>query len=79
MHHERRCLLCGHSLGEHFKLPFLRLISYVHIYDVMRAFILLYEHPTAKGRYICSSVDASLGDVVNLITKRYPEFKIPTE
>lgn len=65
--------------GELFKLPFLTRLSYVHTEDVVRAFIFLYENPTAKGRHICSAVDASIGEVASLICSSHPEFKIPTD
>eukprot|EP00250_Pteridium_aquilinum_P017585 c23698_g2_i3 orf=147-1166(+) len=65
--------------GELFKLPFLVRLSYVHTDDVVRAFIFLYENPEANGRYICSAVDASITEVVNIIRTRHPEFKIPTD
>nr|QFQ61498.1 dihydroflavonol 4-reductase [Dryopteris erythrosora] len=65
--------------GELFKLPFLARMSYIHTDDLVRAFIFLYENPEASGRYICSAVDASITEVVNIISSRYPEFKIPTD
>ncbi|XP_030527010.1 dihydroflavonol 4-reductase [Rhodamnia argentea] len=51
----------------------------VHTDDLCEAHIFLFEHPEAKGRYICSSHDASLLEVANLLRKRYPEYDVPTE
>ncbi|MCO5601374.1 hypothetical protein L7F22_055494 [Adiantum nelumboides] len=66
-------------IGDLFKLPFLMRMSYVHTEDIVRAFIFLYEKPEASGRFICSAVDASLSEVVNILSSRHPEFQIPTD
>lgn len=65
--------------GDLFRLPFQKRMSYVHIEDVVRAFMFLYETPAAKGRHICSAADASIGEIAHLISSRHPEFKIPTD
>ncbi|KAI5078685.1 hypothetical protein GOP47_0006356 [Adiantum capillus-veneris] len=65
--------------GEVFKLPFLMRMSYVHTDDIARAFLFLYEKAEASGRYICSSVDASISEVVHILSSRHPEFQIPTD
>ncbi|KAL3734183.1 hypothetical protein ACJRO7_023518 [Eucalyptus globulus] len=52
---------------------------FVHTDDLCESHIFLFEHPEAKGRYICSSHDASIVEVANLLRKKYPEYDIPTE
>lgn len=52
---------------------------FVHTDDLCESHIFLFEHPEAKGRYICSSHDASILEVANLLRKKYPEYDIPTE
>ncbi|GER27969.1 dihydroflavonol 4-reductase [Striga asiatica] len=53
--------------------------QYVHVDDLCEAHILLFEHPTAQGRYICSSDDATIYDLANMIREKWPEYHIPTE
>uniref|UniRef100_A0A161ZW07 Dihydroflavonol 4-reductase n=1 Tax=Daucus carota subsp. sativus TaxID=79200 RepID=A0A161ZW07_DAUCS len=53
--------------------------QYVHLDDLCESQIFLYEHPTAQGRYICSSHDATIHDVVKLIREKWPEYNVPTE
>ncbi|XP_030446875.2 dihydroflavonol 4-reductase [Syzygium oleosum] len=52
---------------------------FVHTDDLCESHIFLFEHPEAKGRYICSSHDATILDIANLLRKKYPEYDIPTE
>ncbi|KAL1569486.1 alcohol dehydrogenase (NADP(+)) [Salvia divinorum] len=47
--------------------------------DLCEAHIFLFEHPKAEGRYICSSHDATIYDIANLIREKWPEYSIPTE
>lgn len=53
--------------------------QYVHLDDLCKAHIFLYEHPKAEGRYICSSDDATIYDLVKLIGEKWPEYNVPTE
>lgn len=53
--------------------------QYVHLDDLCESHIFLYEHPTAQGRYICSTHDATIHDVVKLIREKWPEYDVPTE
>ncbi|KAL8098047.1 dihydroflavonol 4-reductase [Apium graveolens] len=53
--------------------------QYVHLDDLCESHIFLYEHPTAQGRYICSSHDATIHDFVKLIIEKWPEYNVPTE
>ncbi|KAK6150636.1 hypothetical protein DH2020_015568 [Rehmannia glutinosa] len=53
--------------------------QFVHVDDLCEAHILLFEHPAAEGRYICSSHDATIYDIANMIREKWPEYHIPTE
>ncbi|CAL5192540.1 unnamed protein product [Lathyrus oleraceus] len=50
----------------------------VHVDDVARTHIFLFEHPNPKGRYNCSPFIAPLEEVVQILSPKYPEFNIPT-
>ncbi|BBN01218.1 protein MpDFR-like5 [Marchantia polymorpha subsp. ruderalis] len=49
----------------------------VDVRDVAAAMILLYETPSASGRYICAESYAPLSDVMNLVAQLYPRHNIP--
>ncbi|XP_028754156.1 vestitone reductase isoform X2 [Neltuma alba] len=49
----------------------------VHVDDVARAHIFLFEHPNPKGRYNCSKCFATTETVAEIVSAKYPEFKIP--
>ncbi|PON58670.1 NAD(P)-binding domain containing protein [Trema orientale] len=51
----------------------------VHIDDVASAHIYLFENPSAKGRYICSSDELSLIEMSEFLSAKYPDFQIPTK
>ncbi|XP_071913534.1 dihydroflavonol 4-reductase-like [Coffea arabica] len=51
--------------------------QFVHVDDLCEAHIFLYEDPTAEGRYICSSHDATIHDLAKLIAEKWPEYSIP--
>lgn len=51
----------------------------MHLDDLCNAHIYLYEHPDAKGRYICSSHAATIVEVAKLLRGKYPEFNVPIE
>ncbi|KAL8491341.1 hypothetical protein ACS0TY_023100 [Phlomoides rotata] len=53
--------------------------QFVHVDDICKAHIFLFEKPTAQGRYICSSDDATIYDIANLIREKWSEYHIPTE
>ncbi|XP_051151788.1 dihydroflavonol 4-reductase-like [Andrographis paniculata] len=53
--------------------------QFVHVDDLCEAHIFLLEHPTAEGRFICSSHDATIYDIANLIKQKWPEYQIPNE
>ncbi|KAL0347874.1 UNVERIFIED_CONTAM: Vestitone reductase [Sesamum calycinum] len=52
--------------------------SLVHVDDVVRAHIHLFEYPKAKGRYICSATDITIAKLHDFLSTRYPQYNIPT-
>ncbi|KAK9053903.1 hypothetical protein SSX86_024978 [Deinandra increscens subsp. villosa] len=55
----------------------LRRAPFVHVDDVASAHIYLFEHPTAKGRYICSKTEVPIEELYKLLSTKYPEYNIP--
>lgn len=53
--------------------------AYVHVKDVALAHILLYETPSASGRYLCAESVLHRGEVVEILAKLFPEYPIPTK
>lgn len=53
--------------------------AYVHVKDVALAHILLFETPSASGRYLCAESVLHRGEVVENLTKFFPEYPIPTK
>uniref|UniRef100_A0AAU7NIZ1 Flavanone 4-reductase n=1 Tax=Saraca asoca TaxID=1073321 RepID=A0AAU7NIZ1_9FABA len=53
--------------------------QFVHLDDLCLSHIYLYEDPKARGRYICSSHDATIHEVSKLLRDKYPEYNIPTK
>ena len=51
----------------------------VHVDDVARAQIFLFEHPEAKGRYNCSSLATTVKNASELLSTKYPELQKPKE
>nr|APG32494.1 dihydroflavonol-4-reductase 2 [Freesia hybrid cultivar] len=49
----------------------------VHLDDLCAAHIYLLNHPEAKGRYICSSHDATIYDLARMLRERHPWCSIP--
>ncbi|XP_020219963.1 vestitone reductase [Cajanus cajan] len=50
----------------------------VHGDDVARAHIFLLEHPNPKGRYNCSPFIVPIEDIYQILSAKYPEYKMPT-
>ncbi|KAL6334816.1 hypothetical protein AAG906_021784 [Vitis piasezkii] len=48
-------------------------------YDVALAHILVFEAPSASGRYLCAESMLHRGDVVEILAKFFPEYPIPTK
>lgn len=53
--------------------------AYVHVRDVAEAHILVYESPSASGRYLCAESVLHRGDVVDLLASMFPQYPIPTK
>lgn len=53
--------------------------AYVHVRDVALAHILLFETPSASGRYLCAESVLHRGEVVEILAKFFPEYPIPTK
>ncbi|KAG7998197.1 hypothetical protein I3843_01G246400 [Carya illinoinensis] len=53
--------------------------AYVHVRDVALAHILVFEAPSASGRYLCAESVLHRGDVVDILAKFFPEYPIPTK
>uniref|UniRef100_A0A7I4F6L3 NAD-dependent epimerase/dehydratase domain-containing protein n=1 Tax=Physcomitrium patens TaxID=3218 RepID=A0A7I4F6L3_PHYPA len=63
----------GRNFGIHGRM------GYVHVDDVARAHILVYETPSAQGRYICSAQEATPQELVQYLADRYPHLQISTK
>jgi nucleoside-diphosphate-sugar epimerase len=50
----------------------------VHVDDVARAHIFLFEHPDAKGRNICSSHTITIEKMSKFLSSKYPECPLPS-
>ncbi|KAK1288830.1 Cinnamoyl-CoA reductase 1 [Acorus calamus] len=53
--------------------------AYVDVRDVALAHVLVFETPSASGRYICAESVLHRGDVVDILVKLFPEYPIPTK
>ncbi|XP_017259106.1 cinnamoyl-CoA reductase 1 [Daucus carota subsp. sativus] len=53
--------------------------AYVHVRDVAAAHIMIFESPSAEGRYLCSESSLHRGEVVEILAKYFPEYPIPTK
>ncbi|KAG8391662.1 hypothetical protein BUALT_Bualt01G0210600 [Buddleja alternifolia] len=65
-------------LGDKEVYPHLKTTSLVHVDDVARAHIHLFEYPEAKGRYICVALKVTIEGLCEFISARYPEYHMPT-
>ncbi|XP_061998481.1 vestitone reductase-like isoform X3 [Rosa rugosa] len=65
-------------LGNRDEYPFLINLSVVHVDDVARAHIFLFEHHDAKGRYNCSSNVITIEEMAKFLSAKFPEFQIPS-
>ncbi|KAK9048320.1 hypothetical protein SSX86_032717 [Deinandra increscens subsp. villosa] len=63
--------------GNTHSYQLLRRAPFVHVDDVASAHIHLFEHPTAKGRYICSKTEVPIEELYKLLSTKYPEYNIP--
>ncbi|KAF3450966.1 hypothetical protein FNV43_RR07055 [Rhamnella rubrinervis] len=53
--------------------------AYVHVRDVAFAHLLVYETPSASGRYICSQSSLHRGELVEILARLFPNYPIPTK
>ncbi|KAJ9674757.1 hypothetical protein PVL29_023970 [Vitis rotundifolia] len=51
----------------------------VHVEDLCNAHIYLFEHPEARGRYICSSHCFEITELARSLSNKYPQYNIPTK
>ncbi|PKU62874.1 tetraketide alpha-pyrone reductase 1-like [Dendrobium catenatum] len=51
--------------------------AFVDVRDVADALLLVYETPTASGRYICSLNQTQNTDLIDMLKNMYPSFKYP--
>eukprot|EP01018_Ginkgo_biloba_P015065 Gb_15773 [translate_table: standard] len=53
--------------------------AYVDVRDVARSHILVYETPSASGRYLCLESSLHRGDLVGMLTKMFPQYPLPVK
>nr|GEW69738.1 bifunctional polymyxin resistance protein, ArnA [Tanacetum cinerariifolium] len=53
--------------------------AYVDVRDVALAHILLFETPSASGRYICTESVLHRGELVEILANFFPQYPIPTK
>lgn len=51
--------------------------AYVDVRDVADACILLYESPSASGRYLCAECVVHRGDVCDTLAELFPNYPVP--
>lgn len=52
-------------------------LGWINVKDVAHAHILAYENPSASGRYCLVEAVAHFSEVVQILRKLYPSFKLP--
>ncbi|KAK9129831.1 hypothetical protein Sjap_010318 [Stephania japonica] len=65
--------------GNEAHYSILKQVQFVHLDDLCEAHIYLFEHPEAKGRYICSSHATTIIHVVKMLKEKFPEYRLPTK
>ncbi|KAJ7964855.1 Cinnamoyl-CoA reductase [Quillaja saponaria] len=53
--------------------------SYADVRDVALAHILVFEAPSASGRYLCAESALHRGELVEILAKYFPEYPLPTK
>lgn len=48
----------------------------VHVRDVAKAHVLLFETPAASGRYLCNNGIYQFGDFAERVSRLFPEFPV---
>ncbi|KAB5544896.1 hypothetical protein DKX38_013008 [Salix brachista] len=67
----------GLLTGEMEKFQWHGRMGYVHIDDVALCHILVYEHESAGGRYLCSSIVLDNNELASFLSHRYPSLSVP--
>ncbi|CAH1448048.1 unnamed protein product [Lactuca virosa] len=62
--------------GETDNYKLLTKTAFVHVDDLARAHIHLFECPNAKGRYICSKIEVTIEELYKLLSTKYPKYNI---
>lgn len=52
--------------------------AYVDVRDVAMAHVLVYETPSASGRFLCAECVLHRGDVVDILAKLFPGYPLPS-
>ncbi|KAJ4962450.1 hypothetical protein NE237_022389 [Protea cynaroides] len=52
--------------------------GYVHVKDIALAHILVYENPSASGRYLCIESVHHRDEIVSMLLEMFPNYPIPT-
>ncbi|XP_042490904.1 dihydroflavonol 4-reductase-like isoform X2 [Macadamia integrifolia] len=65
--------------GNEVHYSILKQIQFVHLDDLCNAHIFLFENLEAKGRYICSSHNATIISLAKMLREKFPEYNVPTE
>lgn len=63
--------------GDKGALKYYSDFEFVHVDDLSRAYIYLFEHPEAKGRYICSGLNVTVEKLCEFLSSRYPQYQLP--
>ncbi|XP_022949128.1 cinnamoyl-CoA reductase 2-like [Cucurbita moschata] len=53
--------------------------GYVHVKDVAKVHVLVYETPSAFGRYICAETMLHRAELVEILANLFPEYPVPTK
>ncbi|XP_024992877.1 vestitone reductase-like [Cynara cardunculus var. scolymus] len=70
-------ILMSMIFGDTSQYEMLMKTDCVHVDDVVRAHVHLFECPDAKGRYLCSRIDFTIEEMYSFLSVRYPEYKMP--
>lgn len=67
------------NAGDLEEYPCPRRLCLVHVDDLASAHIFLLEHPSPKGRYLCSSDVLTPEKISKFLSEKYPDqFPVPS-
>ncbi|XP_051146252.1 vestitone reductase-like [Andrographis paniculata] len=66
----------GLILGNENQIKYGKITPMVHTDDNAEAHIYLFEHPDAKGRYICSAMEVTVEEMVDHLRSKHPHLKL---